>query len=97
MKVTARANEFSPLFIQCSVLICISENQLDWDKYVCACAFMYNTSAHSSINNTPFFLMYGRDPVLNIDLLIQHDLENHIPAEDSGFYVQNLVTTLHAA
>ncbi|VDO77872.1 unnamed protein product [Haemonchus placei] len=41
--------------------------------------------------------MFGRDPVFNIDLLIQHDLENHIPADDSGFYVQNLVTTLHAA
>ncbi|KHJ97536.1 integrase core domain protein, partial [Oesophagostomum dentatum] len=76
----------------------INENQLDWDKYVSACTFMYNTTVHSSINNTPFFLMFGRDPIFNIDLMIQHDNERHIPTDaDSSVYIESLVTTLHSA
>ncbi|VDO58125.1 unnamed protein product [Haemonchus placei] len=76
----------------------IAENQRDWDSYVKACAFMYNTSVHTSTNNTPYFLMFGRDPVFNIDLLIKHDLERHTPSlDDAGLYVENLVATLHAA
>ncbi|KAK6762904.1 hypothetical protein RB195_023568 [Necator americanus] len=76
----------------------INDNQSDWDKYVAACAFMYNTSEQSSTGNTPFFLMYGRDPVFNIDLLIQHDLQRHSPGDDdSRVYIENLVSTLHAA
>uniref|UniRef100_A0A7I4Z3Z2 RNA-directed DNA polymerase n=1 Tax=Haemonchus contortus TaxID=6289 RepID=A0A7I4Z3Z2_HAECO len=76
----------------------IAENQLDWDRYVKACAFMYNTSVHTSTNNTPYFLMFGRDPVFNIDLLIRHDSERHTPSlDDAGLYVENLVATLHAA
>uniref|UniRef100_A0A7I4XWY3 RNA-directed DNA polymerase n=1 Tax=Haemonchus contortus TaxID=6289 RepID=A0A7I4XWY3_HAECO len=75
-----------------------AENQLDWDRYVKACAFMYNTSVHTSTNNTPYFLMFGRDPVFNIDLLIKHDSERHTPSlDDAGLYVENLVATLHAA
>ncbi|VDO27154.1 unnamed protein product, partial [Heligmosomoides polygyrus] len=76
----------------------IDANQLDCNKWVAACSFMYNTSVHTSTGNTPFFLIFGRDPTFNIDLLIKHDLERHISMlTDSSLYVANLVATLHAA
>jgi len=34
----------------------------NWDEYIPYAVHAYNTSYHSSIGNTPFFLMYGRDP-----------------------------------
>ncbi|MGI9484275.1 MAG: reverse transcriptase domain-containing protein [Geminicoccaceae bacterium] len=34
----------------------------DWDLYVSHAIFAYNSSFHRSAKNTPFFLMYGRDP-----------------------------------
>uniref|UniRef100_A0A8L8K4W8 CCHC-type domain-containing protein n=1 Tax=Heligmosomoides polygyrus TaxID=6339 RepID=A0A8L8K4W8_HELPZ len=37
-----------------------------------ACVFTYNTTVHNSTNVTPFFLIFGRDPTFNIDLIIQH-------------------------
>ncbi|KAL6739266.1 hypothetical protein Aduo_012740 [Ancylostoma duodenale] len=76
----------------------IDENQSNWDEFVSACAFMYNTTVHSSLNNTLFFMMFGRDPVFNIDLLIRHREERHIPLDiDSRLYLENMLSSLHAA
>jgi transposase InsO family protein len=36
-------------------------NSRDWDLYVPHAVFAYNTSYHRTIQNTPYFLMYGRD------------------------------------
>ena len=35
-----------------------------WDETLPFAIYAYNTSYHRSIRNTPFFLMYGRDPSL---------------------------------
>ena len=76
----------------------ISENQLDWDKFLDACVFTYNTSVHSSTNETPFFLVFGRDPVFNIDLMIKHSTSHHIPLDnDASLYKECLVSALHSA
>ncbi|EYB87736.1 hypothetical protein Y032_0258g452 [Ancylostoma ceylanicum] len=76
----------------------IDENQSNWDEFVSACAFMYNTTVHSSLNNTPFFMVFGRDPVFNIDLLIRHREERHLPLDiDSRLYLENMLSSLHAA
>uniref|UniRef100_A0A0N4X776 RNA-directed DNA polymerase n=1 Tax=Haemonchus placei TaxID=6290 RepID=A0A0N4X776_HAEPC len=75
----------------------ISSNQTDWDQFLPACTLAYNTSVHASTNESPFFLMFGRDPILNIDLLIRHQMEGHIPSDDDcGMYKESLVRTLHA-
>jgi transposase InsO family protein len=34
----------------------------NWDLYVPHAVSAYNTSIHRSVGNTPFFLMFGRDP-----------------------------------
>jgi transposase InsO family protein len=54
----------------------------DWDKVLPHAIFAYNTSYNAVIQNTPFFLMYGRDPIVRVHDNIQpvDDDENLPPA-----------------
>jgi hypothetical protein len=46
----------------------VSETQTDWDVYLPRVLFAYRTAYHEALGDTPFFSLYGRDPVLPIDL-----------------------------
>jgi transposase InsO family protein len=53
-----------------SYLRAFAEGDLEhWWKYLGAAAYAYNTAFQSSTRATPYFLMFGRDPVDSIDLL----------------------------
>ena len=39
-----------------------------WEEYVSWVTLAYNTSFHSSIQDTPFFMVYGRHAILPGDL-----------------------------
>ena len=40
----------------------MNESTLDWEQYIPAMMFAYNTSYHSTIMSTPFELLYGMKP-----------------------------------
>lgn len=76
----------------------VNSSQTDWDLHASACAFAYNTSVHESLGETPFFMIFGRDPVFNIDLVIQRATDGHFPDESQvGEYKESLLRSLHAA
>ena len=52
----------------------INENHTNWDLYLSRLVFSYNTSKQSSTGETPFFLLYGRECRLPID--VTFDLPN---------------------
>jgi hypothetical protein len=44
-------------------LQCFTSNQpKEWGKWLAWAEYSYNTSWHSTIKNTPFTVVYGRDP-----------------------------------
>lgn len=49
-------------YIACALSAYVSERQDDWDDYLEAIAFAYRTSLIDAIENTPFYLVHGRDP-----------------------------------
>lgn len=42
----------------------------DWSCYLPQVTFSYNTTAHQSTGESPFFLMFGQDPRLPVDFLL---------------------------
>jgi len=48
----------------------VSDSHSDWSTLLPYCAFSYNTCVHSSTGFSPFFVMYGREPNCNIDMLL---------------------------
>ena len=63
----------------------VSPGQLDWDAYLSTALMAYRMSSNSTTRHTPFFLVYGRDPVLPMDTLLQPRLkymgEDYVAAE----------------
>ena len=50
----------------------VAADHKDWDTYLSSATFAYNTSLSETIDNTPFFLTYGHEPVKlpNVALLL---------------------------
>ena len=45
----------------------VSSRQVDWDIFLPAVVYAYNTSISETTGDTPFFLTYGREPILMLD------------------------------
>ena len=45
----------------------VSSHQKDWDRHIPMILFAYRVSPHASTGESPFFLLYGREPRLPLD------------------------------
>lgn len=52
-----------------------------WCRYLAAITFAYNTTTHASHQTTPFYLVYGREPILPVDKATKRPLE--VQTEDN--------------
>ncbi|KAE9244112.1 hypothetical protein PF004_g5817 [Phytophthora fragariae] len=46
----------------------VDEAQTDWDVYLPRVLFAYRSAFHEALDDSPFFSLYGRDPVLPLDV-----------------------------
>ena len=49
----------------------VHENKKNWDNFLDALSYAYNTSRHESTLHTPFEVMFGRKAILPIDLDVE--------------------------
>jgi transposase InsO family protein len=69
-----QAESFNKI-IKKSLSIYCEKNPTDWTYYLIACMFAYNTSLHTLTGFSPFFLMFGREPRLPMDVLMSNNTE----------------------
>ncbi|CAC5372715.1 unnamed protein product [Mytilus coruscus] len=72
----------------------VSGHQRDWDTFIPFVLFAYRTSLHESIQETPFFLMHGRDPVLPVEAAMCPPTITYTSSDD---YKSEMVTRLQEA
>jgi transposase InsO family protein len=64
----------------------VSENQKDWDEYICLLMMAYQVAVHETTKVSPYEMMFGRTINLPIDLVIGHPDSNYIfPVYSSGY------------
>jgi transposase InsO family protein len=83
-------------FMENSLSTIIKTDQTNWPEMVDACLFVYRTTFNRALNEIPFFLIYGRDPKLPQDMMIQHGNRNirKISSSDLDVYKSSLLDTL---
>jgi hypothetical protein len=75
----------------------ISKEDPDFDEFLDCASFCYNTSVHSSTGETPYFLMFGRDPLFAIDQILDSRVHKTSEIIDYNDFKQKLVLNLRTA
>ena len=62
---------------------CVQKNGSDWDKQLLFLLFAYRATVQESTRETPFYLLYGRDPRLPTESVLNHTRSPYVvEAED---------------
>ena len=70
------------------------DHPFDWEEQLPRVCLAYNSSVHSSTGYTPFFLMFGRQAKMPVDLMYGTGNQRDLPISD---YVVQLKTSLEEA
>ncbi|XP_057374828.1 uncharacterized protein LOC130695755 [Daphnia carinata] len=71
----------------CDMLACyVVDEPEEWDKYLPFVTLAYNTSQQATLKDTPFYLFFGREPILPNDIKINRNFEHD--EGSSGLYYQ---------
>uniref|UniRef100_A0A8R1I1S8 Integrase catalytic domain-containing protein n=1 Tax=Caenorhabditis japonica TaxID=281687 RepID=A0A8R1I1S8_CAEJA len=73
----------------------VNNTHTDWDSVLQFATFCYNTTVHKTTGETPFFLVFGRDPTLTIDRII--DPAPKAGKADIPLFRESLTTVLQEA
>lgn len=72
---TERVNQSVEAYLRCFIHACPSK----WSQWLSLVEFWYNTNYHSSLNKSPFEVLYGQEPkhfgIHNVDACTHSDLE----------------------
>jgi transposase InsO family protein len=70
----------------------VNEKQNDWDVYIKHVLFAYRASVNASTKYTPFYLMFGRQAKLPIELDLPSSLESEVETEcQMDTYIDTLI------
>lgn len=85
-------------FMENSLSTVVRNDQTNWPDYIDSSLFVYRTSYNRALREVPFYLLYGRDPRLPQDLLVEVPKANlrEIKAEDLDIYKSKLLRVIQS-
>lgn len=86
-------------YLGASLYAVVSATQKDWDVRLWEVLFAYRTSVNPTTAETPYFLLYGRDPVLPEDMIFAPKAPELLDSSegDVAKYIREMVPTLRSA
>jgi transposase InsO family protein len=73
----------------------VSDSQRDWSHHLGMCVMAYNVSRQESTSFSPFYLMYGREAICPLDLLLETPQSDISP--NINEYAEDLTARLKSA
>ena len=76
----------------------VDRDQSDWDEWLPLCNMAYNGSVHSSSGYSPFFMMYGRDLRLPVEMVFpspDYPAESRQAENSADQFVSKLTEVFH--
>jgi hypothetical protein len=70
----------------------INDNDKEWDEYISSVLFAYRTMKHKSTGYSPFYLMYGRQAKLPVELKVETICDSEKDMEEA---ILDRVATIH--
>jgi transposase InsO family protein len=70
----------------------VNEHHTDWDELLPFALFSYNTSFHSLVKETPYYLNHGRQARTIVDQVTEEDIRN---SQDTHAYAYEIVQRLY--
>lgn len=76
----------------CSMLrTFVNQHQTDWDLHLNVCQFAYRIAVNATTKYSPFYLVYGREPRLPVDIM----LDNTDKAKNEHDYVVEMIKNVN--
>ena len=69
--------------LEAMLAMVVQANQRDWDVHLPKVLFAYRTAVHESTQFTPYHLVFGRSPMLPVDVMLQRPYPPQ-PGEEGG-------------
>lgn len=74
----------------------VADNQSDWDTHLPRVLFAYRTAIHEATRFSPFRIVYGRSPVLPVDVIIGHEHSIQGQGKSIPAHVRDVGKSLHS-
>ena len=71
---------------------CVGEHPEDWEEYVIKACMANNTSIHATTGFTPFYLMFGREARIPVDLMYGTAESENVSYGDYAMKLQESLT-----